>query len=491
VVGRVGAIGVTSAMAALAVLGPGAAPAAAAPTRTPARAPSQLLPDPILPGVEIPPIGVLPQIGPLPPIGTPGVTVPPLTLPQLPLPLPELPPLDETLGGVGGTTEDLVDALPLPDLVPAPGSAPAPAPAPAPVPGSAPAPAPPGSAPGSGPGDATADAPGAGDSAGGDPASPQGAGGEGDSGSESLPERLAAAAGSRTNLMLLALGLGVALLGASPRVRTYRRARREVLTRLDDAYEQERQAAKSLAEADRLKGDFLGMVSHELRTPLTAVKGFVDTVLLHWDRFPEERRRDLLERASGNADDLSRLVDQLVDFARIDANQVDVDPRPLVVRSAVEEVVADLAPVLEEHPVEVDAPESVVMLADTDAFTHVLVNLLTNAAKFSPAGSPITVAGRAERGMVVVSVVDRGVGIAPEDQEQIFERFYQSDGNGNGSRLGTGIGLAIARRFTEVQGGRIWVESEPGNGSTFSFTLPAAPKAAPRELVGTAGVAPA
>jgi signal transduction histidine kinase len=208
-------------------------------------------------------------------------------------------------------------------------------------------------------------------------------------------------------------------------------------------------------------------------------------VLLHWDRFPEERRRDLLERAAGNADDLSRLVDQLVDFARIDANQVNVDPRPLVVRSAVEEVVHDLAPVLADHPVEVDAPTTLVMLADADAFTHVLVNLLTNAAKFSPAGALVRVSGRTERGMVVVSVTDRGVGIAPDDQQRIFERFYQSDGAGS-ARLGTGIGLAIARRFAEVQGGRIWVESEPGRGSTFSFTLPLPPKAVRRELTSAA-----
>ena len=109
-----------------------------------------------------------------------------------------------------------------------------------------------------------------------------------------------------------------------------------------------------------------------------------------------------------------------------------------------------------------------------------LVNLLTNAVKFAPAGSTITVRARVERNDVVVSVVDRGVGISPEDQVRIFDRFYQSKarGEGNGSHRGTGIGLAIAQRFTEVQGGRIWVESEPGTGSTFSFTVPLAKRAA-------------
>ena len=475
--GRAGAIGATSVVAALAVLGPGTPPAAAAPESA---RPGQLLP--------------------------PAPTVP--TLPALPPPLPPPPDPNGLLGGVGDTTDQLLGgvgdtadqllpgaggatdqvtgALPLPGGAPAPGSATGPAPAPAPVPESAPAPAPPVPVPASPtPEGVTPDEPGgagSGRSGGSDgPRSAGEAGDSGDGGGISLPDRLAAAAGSRTNLMLLALGLGVAVLGASPRVHTYRRARREVLTRLGDAYDQQRQAARELADADRLKGEFLSMVSHELRTPLTAVKGFVDTVLLHWDRFSEERRRDLLERAAGNADDLSRLVDQLVDFARIDANQLNVDPQPLVVASAVEEVVHDLAPVLADHPVEVDAPVTLVMLADADAFTHVLVNLLTNAAKFSSAGALIRVSGRAERSTIVVSVTDRGVGIAPEDQLRIFERFYQSDEAGS-ARLGTGIGLAIARRFTEVQGGRIWVESEPGRGSTFSFTLPAAPKASRRAL---------
>jgi signal transduction histidine kinase len=435
-----------------------------------------------------------PAAGPLPPITVPRLIgddglLPPVTVPPL------LPTVEELLGGltdtagglvegVGGATEGLVGGLPVPDAAPeaAPPVA-APAPEPAPAPGQAPAPTPE-PAPASVPeGVEEDDPPRAGTGAATRP--PPSTAVEGESSDDSsLAERLTAAAGNRTNLMLLALGFAAALLGASPRVHTYRRDRREVLSRLGAAYDQQRQAAEELAEADRLKSEFLGIVSHELRTPLTAVKGFVDTVLLHWDRFSEDRRRELLERASGNADDLSRLVDQLVDFARIDANQVDVDPQPLAVAAAIDDVVRDLAPVLEEHPVEIDAPAELAMLADTDAFGHVLVNLLTNAAKFSSPGRPIAVRAHPARGHVVVAVTDQGIGITPEDQERIFERFYQS--RANGSRTGTGIGLAIASRFTEVQGGRISVESEPGRGSTFSFTVPLASRAARRELATTA-----
>jgi signal transduction histidine kinase len=307
--------------------------------------------------------------------------------------------------------------------------------------------------------------------------------GSGD-GPSSLPARLGAAAGTGTNLLLLALGLGLALLGASPRGPTYRRAQREVLDRLSDAYEQQHRAAEEVAKADRLKGEFLSMVSHELRTPLTSVKGFVDTVLLHWDRFPEDHQRELLGRASGRADELTRLISQLLDFAMIDADRVDVDLRALDVRAAVDAVTADIAPVLADHRIDVDVADGLAMTGDADAFSHVLVNLLTNAVKFSPAGSTIRVAARGDRAEIVVSVADEGTGIPPDDQRRIFDRFYQSSGaggEGNGSRRGTGIGLAIAQRFTEVQGGRIWVESEPGQGSTFFFTLPGAPRAATLE----------
>jgi two-component system sensor histidine kinase KdpD len=237
--------------------------------------------------------------------------------------------------------------------------------------------------------------------------------------------------------------------------------------------EQERAAAARVAETEREKSEFLALVSHELRTPLTAVKGFVDTVLLHWDRLLEEQRRELLARASTNAEELSRLVGQLLDFARLDAARVRVSPQRLVVADAIDAVLRDVAPVLMGHDVSVVVPDDLCMTADPEAFAHVLVNILTNAAKFSDPGSPIVVHAEPEDDKVIVSVTDRGIGIAPDEQQVIFERFYQSPDN-TLSRRGTGIGLTIAKRFAEVQGGRIMVASQPGTGSTFAFTVPAA-----------------
>ncbi|MGQ0803021.1 MAG: sensor histidine kinase [Actinomycetota bacterium] len=411
--------------------------------------------------------------------GAPAGPLPPITLPPPPVPLPVDP--NALLDSVGDTAEQLVE-------VPLPGVTPAPAPVPAPAPATTPPAAPPAPVPAD-TGDAPADEPAAG-SDGGPAAADEDTGTDADP--VSLPARLGAAAGTGTNLLLLALGLGLALVAASPRGPTYRRARREVLDRLEDAYEQQHRAAAELAEADRLKGEFLSMISHELRTPLTSVKGFVDTVLLHWDRFSEEQRRELLDRASGRADELTRLIGQLLDFASIEADRVDVDLRALDVRERVDAVIGDVAPVVADHRIEVDVTEALVMTADADAFGHVLVNLLTNAVKFSPPGSTIRVEARAERLEVVVSVADQGTGISSEDQRRIFDRFYQSNSSGadgNGSRRGTGIGLAIARRFTEVQGGRIWVESEPGHGSTFFFTLPLSRTGVDR-VVATSAPAP-
>jgi signal transduction histidine kinase len=275
--------------------------------------------------------------------------------------------------------------------------------------------------------------------------------------------------------LTLALGLGV-VVGAAPYLPRYRRRQRELLEQWARASEHERAAAQKLAETDTKKTEFLALVSHELRTPLTAVKGFVDTVLLHWDRLPEDRRQELLSRASTNADELGRLVSQLMEFARSDTGPIEIVPAELGVRDAVDAALRSLAPVVADHTIAVEVPDAIAVEADADAFNHVLVNLLTNAVKFSPSGTRVLVQARAADDEVVVSVTDEGAGISLEDQERIFDRFYQS-ANGEGGR-GTGIGLTIARRFTELHGGRIWVESEPGCGATFSFTMPAANGAA-------------
>jgi signal transduction histidine kinase len=148
-------------------------------------------------------------------------------------------------------------------------------------------------------------------------------------------------------------------------------------------------------------------------------------------------------------------------------------PQPILVSEAVKRTLDDLGPVLADHRVYVEIPDGLAILADGAAFGDVLTNLLTNAAKFSSAGRRIIVSATRVDGAVDMSVSDEGSGIPREEQELIFDPFYQSPSNRE-SRRGAGIGLTIAKRFTEMQGGQIAVVSEPGLGSTFWVTMPAA-----------------
>ena len=249
-------------------------------------------------------------------------------------------------------------------------------------------------------------------------------------------------------------------------------------------YEDERAASAELAEIDRQKSEFLALVSNELRTPLTAVRSLVESVLDDWDQLTDAQRQGLLAAASSNADELARLVGQLLDYARTDAGVVDIVPQPLDVAAAVSFALEDLGPVVADHFLELDVPPRLGVLADATGFDHVLKNIVTNAVQYSPAGSGVIVRAVRTGDEVVVSVSDEGIGIPEAEQDRIFDRFYRSTEN-DGAGPGGGIGLTIARRFTELHGGRIWVESEHGRGSTFSFSLPAT------ELVADdVGVAP-
>ena len=245
------------------------------------------------------------------------------------------------------------------------------------------------------------------------------------------------------------------------------------------AFEQERRAAAHLAEADQLKSDFVSTISHELRTPLTSIAGFVDTVLLQWDNLDDAVKRELLERTSWNASELGRLIDQVLAFSALESRAPEAaELRPYDLPDGVGRLVAHMGPALRSCPVSVDIDEDLHVLANTETIHHVVGNLLTNAAKFSPPGSPISVTAERDGDRCRLLVTDRGPGIPAEDRERIFDRFYR--GSGGGSARGTGIGLAIVRASLERVGGTVSVlRSAPGEGSTFEVTLPLAQVDAP------------
>lgn len=236
-------------------------------------------------------------------------------------------------------------------------------------------------------------------------------------------------------------------------------------------YERQRETTDRLYELDQLKSDFLSSVSHELRTPLTAIAGFASTLDDHWDDLPTTMRRNFVRRIVQRSKALDDLVRQLLDYSRLGQRPLDVETVPCELAREVRREVGALEHVLREHDVEVDVPEDLLVDADPAALCRIVQNLLTNAAKFSPAGTTIRVDAERSKDDVVVRVSDEGIGISPQEHERIFQRFYRVNRGDRVRAGGTGIGLALVKEYVEALGGRVWVQSEPGAGSTFLFTL--------------------
>ncbi len=234
-------------------------------------------------------------------------------------------------------------------------------------------------------------------------------------------------------------------------------------------------AAKSEAgkESERLRALFLDSITHELRTPLTSIKGAA-SALLSSDEIGPEDRRELLTIVDEEADRMNRLVGQAVDIARIEAHQVHMRLAPLALPRLLDRARESCGAVFESHSVTASLPLLPSVLADAEMISRVLCNLLENAAKYSSPSSPITVSAEERHGCVLVSVADRGIGIDQAEQGLIFDRLYRSRRQ-NGSAPGTGMGLAISRAILEAHRGTLSVQSRPGQGSTFTLSLPVAP----------------
>lgn len=225
------------------------------------------------------------------------------------------------------------------------------------------------------------------------------------------------------------------------------------------------------SEAERMRTALVANVSHELRSPLTAIKGYTDSLLSGgpWDDATEQ---EFLGIIAASADKLAVLVDNLLDAAKMEAGVLRLDREPVRVERIAEQVATQRRALAPNHPVRVKA-DTDLPLADADPVRveQVISNLVDNAIKYSPEGGPITIAISGGE-MITVRVSDRGIGIAPEHIGHLFERFYRVDGTLTRTTKGAGLGLYICKSLIEAHGGRIWVDSEPGVGSTFSFTLP-------------------
>jgi signal transduction histidine kinase len=235
-------------------------------------------------------------------------------------------------------------------------------------------------------------------------------------------------------------------------------------------------ANERLKDLDRLKSDFLSNVSLELRTPLTAIKGAVDLLLREVPGRLTESQNHYLTRVRSNTQHLAGLINDLLDIAKIDEAKVELKGERVSVGGLLHEVMETVKPMAADKSVllEVEVPEpSVLVWADRDKVTQVLTNLIGNAIKFtSPHGTVTVSASKDGTEWAQVSVSDTGPGISAEECQKIFEKFYQVSESGGPKPKGTGLGLAISKALVELHGGKLWLESEEGRGSTFSFTLP-------------------
>ena len=227
--------------------------------------------------------------------------------------------------------------------------------------------------------------------------------------------------------------------------------------------------------ANRNKSEFLANMSHELRTPLNAIIGFSEVLLQKMFGELNERQEEYLRDVLVSGQHLLALINDVLDLSKIEAGRMDLEVGPLSVAALVEGSTLMIRERASSHGISMDLridPNVGEINADERKVRQVLFNLLSNAVKFTPQGGRIEVSAARRDREVRVSVKDTGVGIAPEDQARIFEKFEQT-GAGRRQEASTGLGLTLAKSFIELHGGRLWVESAPGQGSTFTFALPA------------------
>ena len=244
------------------------------------------------------------------------------------------------------------------------------------------------------------------------------------------------------------------------------------LTVVSSQLKHDLRASQALAEANRLKAEVISILAHEMRTPLTSIKGYSTALLLEEASFGPETQREFLQIIDEECDVLADLIHDLLESSIIDAGLLRLEIQPVLLPRLTERVVADFAHRSRAHRMIVDFPDGVPLVhADPDRVAQVLHNLLDNAIKYSPEGGLIVVRGQVLEDDAVITVADQGMGIAPEDLNRLFERFFRGQGLGQ-HVVGSGLGLPICLTIVEAHGGRIWAESHVGEGSTFYFTLP-------------------
>jgi signal transduction histidine kinase len=233
--------------------------------------------------------------------------------------------------------------------------------------------------------------------------------------------------------------------------------------------------SRELEAANRHKSEFLANVSHELRTPLNAIIGFSEVLQERLFGELNEKQAEYTDDILSSGRHLLSLINDILDLSKIEAGRMDLEVTTFHLPDAIENALLLVRERASRHAIKLDRVMDDRLgdfTGDERKVKQILVNLLTNAVKFTPEGGRVRVDAGLGDSAVIISVTDTGIGIAKADQEAIFEEFRQVGSNYAQKREGTGLGLTLTRRFVEMHSGKIWVESEPGKGSTFTFTLP-------------------
>jgi signal transduction histidine kinase len=231
----------------------------------------------------------------------------------------------------------------------------------------------------------------------------------------------------------------------------------------------------ALKAANQAKSEFVSTVSHELKTPLTPIKGYTDMLGMVGPLNPQQQQ--FVSTIQKNVERMTLLVSDLSDISRIEANRLKIEIRALDLRAVLPEALSSLRSEIEAkaQTVVLQLPAGLSNVSCDEArLVQIIANLVSNAHKYSPSGAVITLSAQNEPGCVRVSVLDQGYGISSADQARLFTQFFRSEEPHIREQTGWGLGLHITRRLIELMGGEIGVQSEPGQGSTFSFTMPLA-----------------
>ena len=242
-----------------------------------------------------------------------------------------------------------------------------------------------------------------------------------------------------------------------------------------------REKSAQLEAASRHKSEFLANMSHELRTPLNAIIGFSDVLEQRLFGELNARQADYPRDIASSGRHLLELVNEILDLSKVEAGRMELEPSEFALAETIRAALAFVRERAAGHRVELETvlPEDLgTVVADERKIRQVLLNLLSNAVKFTSDGGRVAVHAVRMVGEIQVSVQDTGIGIAPEDRPRVFEEFRQVGKTSDRSREGTGLGLTLAKKFVELHGGEIWVESEVGKGTTFRFAIPVGQDAA-------------